>query len=141
MKQAAMISRSMRKAAARSLRDPSSTGSATPSGVMISRRAFSSESERMALSLAVAAIGSIPSGEAKIEAPHDRRRRGNRVAQGRVRNQLTAETLEEAGNQQQRDGADHDLRREPAGHRQVGKPAVGAGKGERATKRQTRGAA
>src|SRR5881397_1800077 len=108
-----MMSRSIRKAAARSLRAPSSTGSATPSGVTMLRCERSSASARMAFSLAAVVIGPIPSGEAEIEEPSHRRRGGDGVAQRGVRDELTAQAFEQAGDDQQADGADHDLRRQP----------------------------
>src|SRR5262245_59645333 len=106
MKQPTMMSRSMRKAAARSLRDASATGSATPSGVTIWRCDRSSESARIAFSLAAVAMDPFPSGKAEVEEPRHRRRRRDGIAQRCVGDELTAQAFEQAGNHQQRDGAD-----------------------------------
>src|SRR5882724_3380498 len=141
MKQPVMTRRSMRKAAARSLRAASSTGRATPSGVTILRCDRSSASARIALRLAIAAMDPIPPGEDEIETPRHRCRSRNDIAQRRVGDELTAQAFEHAGDQQQPDGTDDDLRRQSAGRRQVGEPAVRAGKGEGTAERQSPGAA
>src|SRR5262245_6288113 len=141
MKQPVMISRSIRKAAARSLRDASSTGSATPSGVTILRRDRSSVSPRNACSLATVAIDPLPPGESEIETPSHRRGGRDDIAQRRICDELTAQAFEQTGDQQQPDRADHDLRRQPAGRGQVRKPTVRAGKGKGAAERQSARAA